>query len=249
MWLWRTTKRPLTFELLYQVTHAATLQEIEKIVGRPPDVRIMPLPQAANGLVECFWADRVHRLDATTSPDALRKKLVQSEGYFEESPGGLLCGGMVLAYVRADGTIYALYPTPDRAMFERLNSFVTGIPAPVPMPPTAIVDVPKPSISFEQMPDHSQPGASDLEDRSVRVGRIMIVGNTMTPEGLILRTLGFSVGENVKKSDLEEAEKNLAETGLFIVSHSNHVRPTVRIIDPEYLGNCKDVLVRIVERE
>jgi hypothetical protein len=79
------------------------------------------------------------------------------------------------------------------------------------------------------------------EDGPTRIGQIFIVGNTATPEWVILRQLPLFPGGKLDAADLIMGERNLERLGLFR-------RPTVKILDPEKEQEYKDILVSIEEK-
>ncbi|WP_369678120.1 POTRA domain-containing protein, partial [Enterococcus faecium] len=80
------------------------------------------------------------------------------------------------------------------------------------------------------------------------VGRIIIVGNTHTPERVILEKMTFCPGMEIGPSYLEAAEHNLARLfGIMDSCESPVVRPVVEVIDLESPSTVKDVLVTVEE--
>lgn len=80
------------------------------------------------------------------------------------------------------------------------------------------------------------------------VGRIIIVGNTHTPERVILEKMTFCPGMEIGPSYLDAAEHNLARLfGIMDSCESPVVRPVVEVIDLESPSTVKDVLVTVEE--
>jgi hypothetical protein len=83
------------------------------------------------------------------------------------------------------------------------------------------------------------------------VGAIFIVGNEYT-SGAILEDIPLCTGSLITLSALREAEKNLANLGLFETSADGSVRPTVTILlnaadvdQPNFA--CRDIVITVKE--
>ncbi len=76
----------------------------------------------------------------------------------------------------------------------------------------------------------------------VRVGRIIIEGNTSTPDWIIIQKLSLYPGQVVSPCDLTLAEMNLARVNLF------QMRPVITILEPEKGAEFKDILITVTER-
>lgn len=74
-----------------------------------------------------------------------------------------------------------------------------------------------------------------------RVCRIIIEGNTKTPEKKILEKLGFVPGQILKYTALEEARTNLEKAGFRGV--------TVEVMPNELDSAFKDIRVRVIESD
>jgi outer membrane protein assembly factor BamA len=83
-------------------------------------------------------------------------------------------------------------------------------------------------------------------DRPIRVGRIVVTGNTRTRQDVILSQVPFYPGQVLNAADLVTAEKNLARLGIF-KSTPDGVHPTVTIVDPDMDGEFKDILITVEE--
>jgi outer membrane protein assembly complex protein YaeT len=84
------------------------------------------------------------------------------------------------------------------------------------------------------------------EKAPVKVGRIIIVGNTVTQDTVIRRVLGLYPGQVLRFPELRIAEANLTRLGIFETDPEKGSRPSVEAIpseDPEYW----DILVRVKE--
>jgi Surface antigen variable number repeat len=76
-----------------------------------------------------------------------------------------------------------------------------------------------------------------------RVGRIVIEGNTATPDRVILGLLDFGPGQRLLYPQLDAARKLLG-CGLFDRANP----PTVEVIPNEFDSRFKDIRIRVTER-
>jgi outer membrane protein assembly factor BamA len=83
---------------------------------------------------------------------------------------------------------------------------------------------------------------------AIRLGQILITGNKHTSSASILAHLPLYPGRLLSDADLREAEKTLAELGLFVVDPLTGVHPTVTILDPDSPGAEKDILITVREK-
>jgi outer membrane protein insertion porin family len=81
-----------------------------------------------------------------------------------------------------------------------------------------------------------------------RVGEIIIVGNEVTRQNVILRQVPLYSGQILTYPDLRVAERQLAKLGIFETNPATGVRPTVSVIDPESDTEFKDILVQVQEQ-
>lgn len=80
----------------------------------------------------------------------------------------------------------------------------------------------------------------------VSVCRIIIVGNTRTPDDVILEAIRIVPGEKVTAQTLRQAETNLMRLGAFEADPEKGIRPTVTAIPIEDAG-YRDILIRVKE--
>jgi outer membrane protein insertion porin family len=76
-----------------------------------------------------------------------------------------------------------------------------------------------------------------------RVGRIIIRGNSVTHDRVILNQLGLYPGQILQYPRLEEAKANLIRTGLF----DQEEPPSVTVLPQDNDSNFKDIEVRVKE--
>jgi outer membrane protein assembly complex protein YaeT len=98
-----------------------------------------------------------------------------------------------------------------------------------------------------------RPGQVDIqlqvqERPPAKVGQIIIVGNEVTKQNVILRQIPLYPGQVLSYPDLRVAEKNLQKLGIF-ESNQEGVRPTVTVIDPDSDSEYKDLLVTVQETQ
>lgn len=77
-----------------------------------------------------------------------------------------------------------------------------------------------------------------------RVGRIIVEGNTATPDGFLLHLVRLYPGQVLKYPELDRAAKRLAATGLFGIDRP----PTVEVLPNEFDSEFRDVVIRVEER-
>src|SRR5262249_51968459 len=81
------------------------------------------------------------------------------------------------------------------------------------------------------------------------VGQIIIVGNEVTRQNVILRQVPLFPGQILTYPDLRVAERNLARLNIFETNPETGVRPTVTVLDPDSDNPVKDVLVSVKETQ
>ncbi len=86
-----------------------------------------------------------------------------------------------------------------------------------------------------------------VEERPpVTVGRVIIVGNTVTRDEVIRRALGIYSGQVLRFPELKLDEKALARLGIFEMDPEKGLRPTIVAI-PTDDPNVQDILVTVKE--
>jgi outer membrane protein assembly complex protein YaeT len=90
----------------------------------------------------------------------------------------------------------------------------------------------------------------DVQEKPpAKVGQIMIVGNDVTKDNVILRQLqGIYPGQTLSYPEMRQAERNLARLQIFEVKPEQGIRPTVAVVDPEDATEFKDLLVTVQEQ-
>ncbi len=91
------------------------------------------------------------------------------------------------------------------------------------------------------------PAAPARESPPVKIGKIHVAGNRVTPTAVILAQSGLAPGQMVFEADLRKAEAELAKLAFFEVDAANDVRPTVTVLDSE--GEVKDLLIFVKEKQ
>ena len=87
-----------------------------------------------------------------------------------------------------------------------------------------------------------------VEERPpLRVGRVIIVGNTVTEDRVIRRALGIYPGQVLRLPELRLAEANLTRLGIFETDPQKGSRPVVQAIDNQDDPNVKDIIVHVKE--
>lgn len=82
-----------------------------------------------------------------------------------------------------------------------------------------------------------------VEEREpARVGRVIVSGNEVTRDNVILRQVPLYPGQILSYPDMLRAEENLARTGLF----DDEQRPQVTVLNPD--DKFQDILVKVKEK-
>jgi hypothetical protein len=87
--------------------------------------------------------------------------------------------------------------------------------------------------------------AQAQNESTARIGEVIIVGNTKTPDAEIRKQLDFYPGEILRYPSLRLAEEKLTKLGNFVVDARKGIRPTVSVLDND--GPFKDILVKVQE--
>jgi outer membrane protein assembly complex protein YaeT len=82
-----------------------------------------------------------------------------------------------------------------------------------------------------------------------RVGQILIAGNEVTRQNVILRQVPLYPGQILTYPDLRVAERNLAKLNIFETNPEKGIRPTVTVLDNNDDTEFKDVLVQVKETQ
>lgn len=82
----------------------------------------------------------------------------------------------------------------------------------------------------------------------LRVGRIVIEGNTDTPDRVILEHVPLRPGQRLRYADLIAARDGLRKCGHFRVNPWRDVGPTVEALPNELDNQFRDVRIRIQEK-
>jgi uncharacterized protein (TIGR03067 family) len=96
---------------------------------------------------------------------------------------------------------------------------------------------PPPPRLITPQPEAKKLNAYSADERPVRVGRIFVVGNTMTEASAILKKIPLSPGEVLDYQALRTAEKNLAA-----------FNPKITVIEGVGTGEFKDIQVTVQEK-
>lgn len=85
-------------------------------------------------------------------------------------------------------------------------------------------------------------------DPTFRVGRLVIEGNTATPDSVILDMVGLRPGQTATVGQVRKAEARLRESDLFRANRWRGTGPTVRVLPDEIGSEFLDVLISVEER-
>lgn len=84
--------------------------------------------------------------------------------------------------------------------------------------------------------------------RGDRYGRVIVVGNTDTPDRVILGCLGVHPGQRIRFGDLSDARARLGACGVFRSNPWRGEGPTVELLPNEFDSEFWDIQVVIRER-
>ncbi len=87
-----------------------------------------------------------------------------------------------------------------------------------------------------------------MEREPARVGEIKIIGNEVTQDRVIRRNVPLYPGQILSYPAIQEAEANLARTGIFKTDPAEDIRPRVEVLDPDSDSPFKDILIRVQEQ-
>jgi outer membrane protein insertion porin family len=91
-----------------------------------------------------------------------------------------------------------------------------------------------------------QPAAD--EARTPIVGRIIIVGNTVTRDEVVRKAVGLFPGQAFRPADLRSAERRLARLGVFQCDPEKGVTPSVTPVTTEN-PDVVDILIQVKEAQ
>ncbi len=97
-------------------------------------------------------------------------------------------------------------------------------------------------------PATARPGKKTEEQPPARVGQIFIHGNKEISQDSILAHVPLFPGQVLNDSDLQQAENNLANLGVFVVDPAKGVQPTIEVVNPESDSAFKDILITVKEK-
>jgi outer membrane protein assembly complex protein YaeT len=81
------------------------------------------------------------------------------------------------------------------------------------------------------------------------VGQILVIGNDVTRQNVILRQIPLYPGQVLTYPDLRVAERNLARLNIFETNPESGVRPTVSVLNQDDDNPTKDILVNVKETQ
>jgi hypothetical protein len=90
-------------------------------------------------------------------------------------------------------------------------------------------------------------GQPRVEAPRPRIGRVIVVGNTVTSDQVIRRAVNLFSGDRIRATDLRPAEKRLERLGIFEMNAKLGGPPTVKEI-PTDDANIQDILVVVKEK-
>ena len=91
-------------------------------------------------------------------------------------------------------------------------------------------------------------GVLNANKPDLRIGHIFIIGNTVTPDRIILGILQVHPGQKLDPAKLREAQARLRASGLFRNNPWRGTGPTVQSVESDFKGYC-NVVIWIEERD
>jgi outer membrane protein assembly complex protein YaeT len=88
-----------------------------------------------------------------------------------------------------------------------------------------------------------------MESPPVRVGEIIVRGNTVTQERVIRRELPIYPGQVLSYPDLLVAEQNLSRLGIFKEDPANGIKPQVEVLEAQGDSPFRDIFVNVQEAQ
>jgi Surface antigen variable number repeat len=98
----------------------------------------------------------------------------------------------------------------------------------------------KAAVDMRLVDDDSPDDCRDKANQRVRVGEILIVGNTETPQGVILDLLGFCPGQKISAKNMRQAESRIKRLGFWKSAE-------ISVLDSD--NGWSPILVKIEEKE
>jgi hypothetical protein len=119
-----------------------------------------------------------------------------------------------------------------------------------PQPPPRVAQAPgsvAPPPRTNREPPSYGPGVKGKKSPA-RVGEVIIVGNTKTPDAVIRKHIGLFPGQVLDYASLRKAEKALADLKRFVVDPAKGIRPTVVVVERDDAdAPFKDIVVTVAE--
>jgi outer membrane protein insertion porin family len=88
----------------------------------------------------------------------------------------------------------------------------------------------------------------EVHETPSRIGKIRVTGSKRISSESILAHVPLVPDQVLSFADLKQAERNLAELGLFVVDAAAGVRPTITVIDVGGDNERKDLLITVKEK-
>jgi outer membrane protein insertion porin family len=88
-----------------------------------------------------------------------------------------------------------------------------------------------------------------MESEPVRVGEVLIQGNTVTQDRIIRREIMPQPGQILEFPLLKASENNLSRLGIFKEDPSQGIKPTVEVLEPRGDSPFRDILVTVQEAQ
>jgi hypothetical protein len=103
------------------------------------------------------------------------------------------------------------------------------------------------ALNLRLMDEQAKPAFKTPDRKPARVGQVLIVGNTRTPDTVILKAVPLFPGQVLSYADLRAAERKLARLNRFKVDAKSGAGPTVSVLDRGTDEEYRDILIRVEE--
>lgn len=104
-----------------------------------------------------------------------------------------------------------------------------------------------PDLRFSEEPGTVTVVYQAIEAPPSRVSDIIIIGNTVTRQNVILRNIPIGPGDVLDTTRLREGERNLARLNIFQVNPELGIQPTITVDDSDPEAEYKPVIVNVQE--
>jgi outer membrane protein insertion porin family len=103
--------------------------------------------------------------------------------------------------------------------------------------------------SIQELPQTNGQNTISPEQPLARIGQIILTGNKRISDESIFAHVPLFPGQILSYPNLQQAEKNLTELGLFVVDPATGIHPTITVLDSASDSVYKDILITVKEKK